>query len=152
MASRKNPGDVSSVDGFRFLWSVQPVNGILMVRSRVESLVLTAKSRCWWLEDLLAAFRRKNRSYRAEIDLDQVGLKIQASSELRLAAATWKEQCGRFAPFAKCPSVTVRRGGDCFVLKIAVADIKELQRFLDRIAAFGDLTTSVILSTPCSTS
>jgi Lrp/AsnC family leucine-responsive transcriptional regulator len=39
-------------------------------------------------------------------------------------------------------------GGDCFVLRVAVPDIKELERLLDRMAPFGDLTTSVILSTP----
>src|SRR5208282_1394112 len=39
-------------------------------------------------------------------------------------------------------------GGDCFVLRVAVSDIKELEELLDRIAPFGDLTTSVILSTP----
>ena len=92
--------------------------------------------------------RKVIRAYRAEIDLDHVGLNVQAIVRIKagghnLDKAT-QALCG-FAEVFECYRAT---GGDCFVLRIAVSDIKELQKFLDRIATFGDLTTSVILSTP----
>ncbi len=92
--------------------------------------------------------RKVIRAYRAEIDLDRVGLKVQAIVRIKagghdLAKAT-RALCA-FPEVFECYRAT---GGDCFVLRIAVSDIRELQRLLDRIAPFGDLTTSVILSTP----
>jgi Lrp/AsnC family leucine-responsive transcriptional regulator len=88
------------------------------------------------------------RAYRAEIGLEQVGLSVQALVRIKapgqgLGKAT-RALCS-LPEVLECHRAT---GGDCFVLRVVVPDIKELERLLDRMAPFGDLTTSVILSTP----
>jgi len=92
--------------------------------------------------------RKVIRAYRAEIELERVGLEVQAIVRIKAPAQdldkTTRALCALPEVF-ECYRAT---GGDCFVLRIALSDIKGLQKFLDRIAPFGDLTTSVILSTP----
>lgn len=92
--------------------------------------------------------RKVIRSYRAEIDLDRVGLKVQAIVRIKAGGRDLDKATRALCAFPEVFECYRATGGDCFVLRIAVSDIKELQRFLDRIASFGDLTTSVILSTP----
>jgi Lrp/AsnC family transcriptional regulator, leucine-responsive regulatory protein len=92
--------------------------------------------------------RKIIRSYRAEIDLDRVGLKVHAIVRIKAGPRDLDKATRALCAFPEVFECYRATGGDCFVLRIAVSDIKELQRFLDRIAPFGDLTTSVILSTP----
>ena len=92
--------------------------------------------------------RKVIRSYRAEIDLDRVGLKVQAIVRIKAGGHDLDKATRALCAFPEVFECYRATGGDCFVLRIAVPDIKELQRFLDRIAPYGDLTTSVILSTP----
>jgi Lrp/AsnC family transcriptional regulator, leucine-responsive regulatory protein len=88
------------------------------------------------------------RAYRAEIDLDRVGLNVQAIVRIKAGGHDLDKATRSLCAFPEVFECYRGTGGDCFVLRIAVSDIKELQKFLDRIAPFGDLTTSVILSTP----
>lgn len=39
-------------------------------------------------------------------------------------------------------------GSDCFILKVAVEDVAHLERVTDRFMRFGQLTTSVVMSSP----
>jgi Lrp/AsnC family transcriptional regulator, leucine-responsive regulatory protein len=92
--------------------------------------------------------RKVIRAYRAEIDFDRVGLKVQAIVRIKAGGHNLDKATRSICAFPEVFECYRATGGDCFVLRIAVSDIKELQEFLDRIAPFGDLTTSVILSTP----
>lgn len=88
------------------------------------------------------------RAYRAEIDLDHVGLDVQAIVRIKASGRDLDKATRTLCAFPEVFECYRATGGDCFVLRVAVSDIRELQKFLDRIALFGDLTTSVILSTP----
>lgn len=92
--------------------------------------------------------RRVIRAYRAEIDLEHVGLMVQAIVRIKATGHDLDKATRQLCAFPEVFECYRATGGDCFVLRIALSDIKELQKFLDRIAPFGDLTTSVILSTP----
>jgi Lrp/AsnC family leucine-responsive transcriptional regulator len=39
-------------------------------------------------------------------------------------------------------------GSECFILKVAVQDIAHLERVSDRFTRFGQLTTSIVMSSP----
>lgn len=39
-------------------------------------------------------------------------------------------------------------GSDCFIIKVAVEDIAHLERVTDRFTRFGQLTTSIVMSSP----
>jgi Lrp/AsnC family transcriptional regulator, leucine-responsive regulatory protein len=92
--------------------------------------------------------RKVIRAYRAEIDLDRVGFRVQAIVRIKAGGHNLDKATRTLCAFPEVFECYRATGGDCFVLRIAVCDIKELQEFLDRIAPFGDLTTSVVLSTP----
>ena len=87
-------------------------------------------------------------AYRAEIGLDRVGLEVEAIVRIKASGQGLDKATRTLCAFPEVLECHRATGGDCFVLRVAVSDIKELQRLLDRIAPFGDLTTSVILSTP----
>ena len=88
------------------------------------------------------------RAYRAEIELDRVGLEVQAIVRIKSPGHNLDKATRTLCALPEVLECHRATGGDCFVLRVAVSDIKELEKFLDRIAPFGDLTTSVILSTP----
>ncbi len=92
--------------------------------------------------------RKIIRAYRAEIGLDRVGLEVEAIVRIKASGQGLDKATRTLCAFPEVLECHRATGGDCFVLRVAVSDIKELQRLLDRIAPFGDLTTSVILSTP----
>ena len=92
--------------------------------------------------------RKIIRGYRAEIGLDRVGLEVEAIVRIKASGQGLDKATRALCAFPEVLECHRATGGDCFVLRVAVSDIRELQRLLDRIAPFGDLTTSVILSTP----
>ena len=92
--------------------------------------------------------RKIIRAYRAEIGLDRVGLGVEAIVRIKAPGQGLDKATRALCAFPEVLECHRATGGDCFVLRVAVSDIKELQRLLDRIAPFGDLPTSVILSTP----
>jgi Lrp/AsnC family leucine-responsive transcriptional regulator len=92
--------------------------------------------------------RKIIRAYRAEIGLDRLGLPVEVIVRIKAPGHGLDKATRALCAFPEVLECHRATGGDCFVLRVAVSDIKELQRLLDRIAPFGDLTTSVILSTP----
>lgn len=92
--------------------------------------------------------RKVIRAYRAEIDLEHVGLSVQAIVRIKAPGHGLDRATRALCALPEVLECHRATGGDCFVLRVAVPDIKELARLLDRLAPFGDLTTSVILSTP----
>jgi Lrp/AsnC family leucine-responsive transcriptional regulator len=90
------------------------------------------------------------RGYRVELDLDRLGLGVQAI--IRMSSTTMG--CGLLSGMAKdwpevleCHRVT---GSDSVVMRIAVSSVQHLEAFLDRVTSYGTTTTSIVLSTPVS--
>ncbi|HWX63616.1 Lrp/AsnC family transcriptional regulator [Bradyrhizobium sp.] len=88
------------------------------------------------------------RGYRLELDPAALGYPVAAFVRVRPAPG----QLPRLAELARsmpevveCHRVT---GEDCFVLKVHLQSIDELDKVLDRLLAYGQTTTSIIQSTP----
>lgn len=92
--------------------------------------------------------RKVIRAYRAEIEFQRVGLEIQALVRIKAPGRALDKATRALCTFPEVFECHRATGGDCFVLRVAVSDIRALEEFLDKIAQFGELTTSVILSTP----
>ena len=87
--------------------------------------------------------------YHAEINRAKIGFPITAIIRMGTLAG---ERCTRFAPFIEdipevleCYRVT---GSDAFIVKVMAASIDHLEALIDRLSAHGQLTTSMVLSTP----
>ena len=85
--------------------------------------------------------------YRAEVSLPSVGRPVLAF--LRISAAG--DVKARVAEVVRgVPEVLEAHrgtGSDCFIVKLAVRDIADLERVTDRFSEFGQTTTSIVLST-----
>lgn len=88
------------------------------------------------------------RGYRLEIDPSSLGLPIAAYVRIRPNAG----QLPKLADLARsipevveCHRVT---GEDCFVLKVYLPSLDQLDRVLDRFLIHGTTTTSLIQSSP----
>lgn len=88
------------------------------------------------------------KGYHAEINTARVGYPITAIIRMN----TPGERCTRFTPFAQemsevleCYRVT---GSDSLVMKVMASSVEHLEAIIDRLSAHGELTTSIVLSTP----
>ena len=86
--------------------------------------------------------------YRCEVDPEKLGLTIMALVRLRYPH-------GNYKPFrdllATTPEVTEAHhvtGEDCFVLTVRARSMRHLEEVSGRIAGLGQVTTSVVYSTP----
>ena len=83
--------------------------------------------------------------YRAEINLAHLGYGITAFARITAQGETadLPDVIRRMPEVLECHRGT---GADSFILKIAVASLWQLENVLDRIARFGQVTASVVLS------
>lgn len=88
------------------------------------------------------------RGYRLDIDPAALGYPVSAYVRVRPAPG----QLPKIADLARslpqvveCHRVT---GEDCFVLKVYLPSIDELDQVLDRFLVFGQTTTSIVQSVP----
>jgi Lrp/AsnC family leucine-responsive transcriptional regulator len=86
--------------------------------------------------------------YRATVDPERVGLSVMAFVRLRYPT-------GNYRPFHalldSTPEVVEAHhvtGEDCFVLKVIVGSMRDLEAVTGRIAGLGPVTTSVVYSSP----
>ncbi len=109
---------------------------------RVEMSAPAVRERLQRLED--AGVVR----WRVEIDPRALGFPVCAYVRVRPAPG----QLAKLAALARnMPQVTECHrvtGEDCFVVKIHVAAIDQLDAVLDQLLAFGQTTTSLVQSTP----
>lgn len=88
------------------------------------------------------------RGYRAEVDLEQLGLPIMAVIRLRTSVTdrgSFEREVAELTQVLESIRVT---GEDCYVNKVAAGSISELQEAIDVIAAYGETTTSVVVGQP----
>jgi len=86
--------------------------------------------------------------WRIDIDPRALGLPVCAIVRVRPAPgqlAKVAELAQKMPQVTECHRVT---GEDCFVIKIHVAAIDQLDHVLDQFLAFGQTTTSLVQSTP----
>jgi Lrp/AsnC family leucine-responsive transcriptional regulator len=88
------------------------------------------------------------RGYRLEIDPTALGLPIAAYIRIRPNAGQLPriaELAQQIPEIVECHRVT---GEDCFVLKVFIPAIDQLDRLLDSFLFYGSTTTTIIQSTP----
>ena len=87
--------------------------------------------------------------YHAEINLAKVGYPITAIIRMSTSPG---ERCTRFTGFVEnipevltCYRVT---GSDALIMKVMASSVEHLESLIDQLSAHGQLTTSIVLSTP----
>jgi Lrp/AsnC family leucine-responsive transcriptional regulator len=88
------------------------------------------------------------RGYRLEVDPVALGLPIAAYVRIRPNAgqlARIAELAQQIPEVVECHRVT---GEDCFILKVYIPAIDQLDRLLDSFLLYGSTTTNIIQSSP----
>jgi Lrp/AsnC family leucine-responsive transcriptional regulator len=88
------------------------------------------------------------QGYTVEIDREALGLPLLAYIRLTCSGGSYHS----FLKFVKsaqqvqeCHHLT---GGDAFLLKVTMASIGELEKFVEKLLPYGDPITSIVLSSP----
>jgi Lrp/AsnC family leucine-responsive transcriptional regulator len=88
------------------------------------------------------------RGYRLELDVERLGLPLQALVRLANRGSPSLEiirTVSELPEVLECHHVT---GEDCYVLRVAVPSMRQLEVLLERLLRFGSTTTSIVISTP----
>jgi len=88
------------------------------------------------------------RGYHAEVDPAALGYTLSAVLRIRPAPRELRkvaELAQKTPEVVECHRVT---GDDCYFMKMHVRDVGHLEEVIDRFAAFGQTTTSIIQSSP----
>ena len=83
--------------------------------------------------------------YAARIDASALGLGMMAIIRLRTTHEHIRACLKRFADMPQVIEVLRLTGEDCFLLKVLVPSPGELETIVDSIAAYGAVTTSLVL-------
>ena len=86
--------------------------------------------------------------YRMEMDPNALGLPLTVYVRIRPAPGQLPkvaELAERTPEVVECHRIT---GEDCFLLKVHVPRVDDLEEILDRFLAFGQTTTSIVQSSP----
>jgi Lrp/AsnC family transcriptional regulator, leucine-responsive regulatory protein len=89
--------------------------------------------------------------YRAELDLEQVGLPILAFIYLTcnsIQSRRFREAVADMPQIIECHCVT---GSETYILKVAVASVRHLEHLLLDLTNHGEVRTSLVLSTQVKT-
>ena len=88
------------------------------------------------------------RGYRAELNLQALGLTITAFVRLTCEGTRYKPFL-KFLPtlegVQECHHLT---GNDAFLLKVVLSSMTELEDLIEKLLPYGSPTTSMVLSTP----
>lgn len=83
--------------------------------------------------------------YRAIVDLEAVGLPIEAIVRVRDNSGRIEKVLGDHPEVLEARHVT---GEDCWVIRVAVAAMRDLETIVGRFGKYGPTTTSLVFSTP----
>jgi Lrp/AsnC family leucine-responsive transcriptional regulator len=86
--------------------------------------------------------------FRMDVDPAAVGLPVTAFARIRPAAGRLDKIAALAASIpqiSECHRIT---GEDCFLVKLHVATIQDLEVVLDQFLVFGQTVTSVVVATP----
>jgi Lrp/AsnC family transcriptional regulator, leucine-responsive regulatory protein len=90
------------------------------------------------------------RGYRADIDPRALGLSLSSIIRIRPSPGQLQnvaELAQGTSEVVECHRVT---GEDCYFMKAHVRDVEHLEEVIDRFAALGQTTTSIMQSSPVS--
>ena len=88
------------------------------------------------------------KGYRLDLDVARLGLHLQALVRLAPRSASpseIKQAVGAMSEVLECHHVT---GEDCYIMKVAVPSVRELEGLLERLLKLGNTTTSIVVSSP----
>lgn len=88
--------------------------------------------------------------YGARLDATKLGLQLQAIVRLRTTHAFIERCLTQFESMSEVVEVFRVTGEDCFVVRCLIAAPSDLERIVDALAAFGSVSTSLVLSHPIS--
>ncbi|HEX3723608.1 MAG TPA: Lrp/AsnC family transcriptional regulator [Nitrolancea sp.] len=86
--------------------------------------------------------------YRLEVSAPALGLPLAAYVRVRPHAGQLNaiaELARKIPEVVECHRVT---GDDCFIMKVHIPEMKQLDNLLDRFLIYGNTTTSIIQSSP----
>jgi Lrp/AsnC family leucine-responsive transcriptional regulator len=86
--------------------------------------------------------------FKAVVDPAALGLRLVAFIRMRPFRGTGKafrKEIDAMPEVLECHHTT---GEDCYLIKVAAADMSHLESITDRVAGFGDTTTSLAYSSP----
>ena len=86
--------------------------------------------------------------YRAVVDRARLGRPLGAFLRLTTSATSYQRVialCGTLDAVLECHHIT---GEDCFLIRLAVTSVAELEDVIARFRRFGTAQTSIVLSSP----
>jgi Lrp/AsnC family transcriptional regulator, leucine-responsive regulatory protein len=88
------------------------------------------------------------KGYRAEVDPRALGYELEIVLRIRPAPRELKkvaELAQRTPEVVECHRIT---GDDCYLMRAHARDVEHLEEVIDRFAAYGQTTTSLVQSSP----
>lgn len=86
--------------------------------------------------------------YHARLDLEKIGLPITAFMRMSLSGTSASKiitQAAELSEVRECHRAT---GSDCIIMKVRASSIAHLEALTDRFVPYGQITTSIVLSSP----
>ncbi|MBF2048536.1 MAG: Lrp/AsnC family transcriptional regulator [Elainella sp. C42_A2020_010] len=84
--------------------------------------------------------------YRAEVDPVKLGLPILAFVRIGAIGDVFASVAKVVVEIPEVIECHRGTGGECFILKVRVASLPHLEAVIDRLTKFGQVTTSIVLS------
>ena len=86
--------------------------------------------------------------YGARVNLKAMGVGLQAIIRIQTTHAGIRPYIQLFEAMDEVLEADRVTGEDCFIVRCAIAEPADLQRVVDALAAYGAVTTSLVLSSP----
>jgi Lrp/AsnC family leucine-responsive transcriptional regulator len=86
------------------------------------------------------------KGYRAEIDPVKLGLPILAFVRIGAIGDVFASVAKVVLEIPEVMECHRGTGGECFILKVRVASLQHLEAVIDQLTRFGQVTTSIVLS------
>jgi Lrp/AsnC family leucine-responsive transcriptional regulator len=86
--------------------------------------------------------------YHAHVDLDRAGLKVTALVQIQCYGPRCVLRDPAVAEWPEVLQLHRVTGGACCALLVAVAGMAEFERLIDRLAGYGQPSSSTVLSSP----
>lgn len=86
--------------------------------------------------------------YGARVNLRAIGIGLQAIIRIQTTHAGIAKYVKLFEDMPEVLEADRVTGEDCFIVRCAIAEPKDLERVVDALAVHGGVTTSLVLSSP----
>lgn len=86
--------------------------------------------------------------YRTVVDLAKIGLPVMAFIHLKTPSERYPALIAHLRQMPQVVEGHHIAGSDAFILKVVAASIPQLETIITRFSAYGQTTTSIVLSSP----